>query len=238
LKSRAAAVIVRLAGESALTTLGAALGLTRARPTIVLVGGASGVSRRDLQELRPVFRQALVPLAEELQAYVVDGGTDAGVMRLMGISRREAKAGFPLIGVAPESVVSVPDIRSRPGLTRLERHHTHFVLVPGTSWGAEVPWLAKVAGTLAREQPSVTVLVNGGDVAWQDVEQSAQVGRPVFIVAGTGRLADKLTAAIHDRPEDGRVGRLVASGLLRASDPGIGPHELRDALGTLLMDEE
>jgi hypothetical protein len=196
------------------------------------------LSSSDIRRLQPFFRDALVPVATDLQAYVVDGGTDAGVMRLMGLARKDAGADFPLIGVTAVGTVTLPGATPQPDAGVLESHHSHFVLVPGSKWGDEAPWLARVAGALAREQPSVTVLVNGGDIAWEDVSQSVQAERPVFVVTGSGRIADGLAAAIRGTATTGRARALVASGLLRASDPAVDAPTMRRTLSSMLAPGE
>ena len=57
-------------------------------------------------------------------------------------------------------------------------------------WGA--PDL--VAEVLSEGRPSVTMLVNGGDIAYRDLEISLDAGRRVIVVAGTGRVADEIGA--------------------------------------------
>jgi hypothetical protein len=47
----------------------------------------------------------------------------------------------------------------------LSRSRPVLVLVPGLDWGDEARWLVRLASALADGAPSVTVLVNGGDVA-------------------------------------------------------------------------
>jgi len=169
----------------------AALGLDAPRLVVVLVGGAGRMTARDLDRLRPLFEQGLVPVAERLGGGVIDGGTDAGVMQLIGRARTRAEATFPLVGVPAVGTVRFPGKRS--GVRRrwpLDAHHTHFVLVPGASWGDEAPWIARVGTELAGGSPSVTVLVNGGRVSYKDVACSLHVTRPVVTVAGSGRTAD------------------------------------------------
>ena len=76
-----------------------------------------------------------------------------------------------------------------------EPHHTHLVLVPGTSWGDESPWLTHVADALADGRGSVTVVINGGDITYADAAASIDRGRPVVVLAGTGRTADAIAGA-------------------------------------------
>jgi hypothetical protein len=173
------------------------LGLSRSRPTLVLTGGANHLNLQVDHRLKEFFIHCLAPLAEELQLTVIDGGTDAGVMRLMGLGRSYHKATFPLIGVAPASKIHLSNSPSITGTHPLEPHHTHFILTPGLAWGTESPWIAQIATALATNRPSITVLVNGGNVSLIDVEASLAEHRPVFVLAGTGRLADEIAAAIR-----------------------------------------
>jgi hypothetical protein len=56
---------------------------------------------------------------------VIDGGTDAGVMQLIGRARAASGGRFPLIGVAAEGTVMVPGAgTSSPDATELEPNHT------------------------------------------------------------------------------------------------------------------
>ena len=215
------------------------LDLHQPRPTLVLVGGAGGMSDADLVRLRPLLVETLAPLAETLGVFVVDGGTDAGVMRLMGQARAETDTMFPLIGVAAVGTVALPDgVPPHPEAAPLEPHHTHFVFVPGSDWGDESPWLAYVASMLANGAPSVTVLVNGGEIALEEAAQSVQAGRPVVAVSGSGRAADMLADALRGEVVDVRARKLAASGLLNAVDLTEGPDALGKVLAEILSAKE
>lgn len=212
-----------------------ALGLGKPTPTLVLVGGASHLDDDGRRPLGPLFDQVLVPVVEALGAAVVDGGTDAGVMRLIGVARAACGATFPAVGVAAAETVVLPSAEgAAPDAAPLEPHHTHFILVPGSSWGDESPWLARVATALAAELASVTVLVNGGEISWQDVAQSVRAGRPVIAVDGSGRTADALARALHGESADRRANRLAASGLLRSIDPSDDPETLTREIRSIL----
>ena len=100
--------------------------------------------------------------------------------------------------------------------------------------GDDAPWLARVAGNLADGLPSVTVLVNGGEAAQEDVAHSVAAGRPVVVVAGTGRLADILVAALRGEAVDERATELAASGLLRRIDPTQRPDALASIIRKIL----
>jgi hypothetical protein len=196
----------------------AELGLDGARRVLVVVGGASGLDERGIERLPALFSQVLVPVARAWNAVVVDGGTDSGVMQLLGQALRAVEASFPLVGVAVDKKVTVPGDTSETGARRaLERHHTHFVLVPGSSWGDESPWLAQVATEIAAGAPSVTVLVNGGDIALQDVANSVAAARPVLVINGTGRAADRIAAALDGDSSDAQVAHLADSAMVTAA---------------------
>src|SRR5262249_12448895 len=121
---------------------------------LVVVGGASGMSPHEIRCLQPLFGGGLAPLAQRLNATVIDGGTDVGVMRLMGTTRDEGGWHFPLIGVLVDKLISGSTPRGKA--VDLEPHHTHFVLVPGSEWGDEAPWLARFATAAAASRGSAT----------------------------------------------------------------------------------
>ena len=75
--------------------------------------------------------------------------------------------------------------------------------------------MAKTA-TLLTSRKSFTILVNGGNIAWQDVANSVKDDRPVLVVAGSGRTADALAQAIAGNRDQERANQLVDSGLLSA----------------------
>jgi hypothetical protein len=211
----------------------AKLGLTRSSPVLVLIGGADGLDEAGLERLRPFFTEALAPLAGALDACVVDGGTEAGVMGLMGRARARSGGTFPLVGVAAEGTVPPT------GSASLEPNHSHVVLVPGTTWGDESSWLAEVASQLAGGSPSVTVLINGGQIALDDVARSVRAGRPVVVLDGSGRTADALAEALRERAcgaggMERRVRELADSGLVESVALADGPPALARAAAFLL----
>jgi TRPM family ion channel len=225
------ATAVRVDQPSDLSAALAALGLDAPRLVVVLVGGAGLMPAGDLERLRPLFERGLVPVAERLGVVVIDGGTDAGVMYLIGRARTRAEARFPLVGVPAVGTVRFPGKHPRAqrrwplgkhlgarGRWPLDAHHPHFVLVPGAEFGDEAPWIARAATELAGGRPSVTVLVNGGEISYTDVACSLHAGRSVLAVAGSGRTADELASAARGGPADERAVRLAASGLVEVVD--------------------
>jgi hypothetical protein len=211
------------------------LGLRGQRPVLVVVGGAAGLDEDGKDRLFSLFSRALIPLAVARQAVVVDGGTNSGVMQLLGRARAAAGASFPLVGVAAEKMVILPGDRAEPAdRAALEANHSHFVLVPGSSWGDESPWLSRVATEIAGTAPSATILINGGEIAFQDVAHSLEADRPVLAIAGTGRTADRIAAAVNDDPTDEQATRLANSPLVGAVSWAEDPAAVRVALEELM----
>ena len=188
---------VRVTDPTAIPVVLDQIGLQQPRPVLVLVGGASKLNQEDFDRLQQLFIESLAPLAQEIGATVIDGGTDAGVIKLMGKARAEIRATFPLVGVAPFHKIHYPH-HPLPDTYPLEPHHTHFILTPGVNWGDESAWIAKIASVLSGDAPSVTVLMNGGNVSLIDVQESLEAGRLVYVVSGTGRLADEIAAAVRN----------------------------------------
>jgi hypothetical protein len=184
-----------------------ALGLAAPRPVLVLVGGAAGLDAGAAKALERLFREVVAPLIEALGAAVVDGGTDAGVMALMGRARAAGHAAFPLVGVAPLVKVGLPGQPDGADRTPLEPNHSQFLLVPGEDWGAESPWIAAAAAVLAGARGRVTLVAGGGRVTGLDVEASLAAGTPTLVLTGSGGTANTLALALRDGssayPQDG-----------------------------------
>jgi SLOG in TRPM, prokaryote/Protein of unknown function (DUF4231) len=227
--------VIRLAKPIEVPSRLAELDLGGPRPVVVLVGGADGLDDAQLARLRPLFEEGLAPLVDALGACVIDGGTDTGVMGLIGQARAKLGASFPLIGVSARGTVAeTRGTTTADDAPSLEPNHTHVVLVPGSRWGEESPWLATIASQLAGDAPSVTVVINGGEVTFDDAARSVEAGRPVLVVAGSGRAADTMATALQEKSEDKRAAELAASGLLQAVDLGAGPHALARAVAGVL----
>lgn len=198
--------------------LGAALrgmGLTTGVPTLVVVG--AGSRRSQLARLGPLLEKVVIRVAGVVGATVVDEGTAEGLPGLLGAARLRKKAGFPLVGVAPD-----------PG-DGLDPEHTHFVLAPARP-DAMAPWVATAADALAGGNRSVALVAAGGDAAWASVRAHVAAGRQVMAVARSGGVADHLTAALAGRPADERAAALARSGRICAVDPGRGARHVAEAL--------
>ena len=180
------------------------LGLDKKYPVIVLIGGNIDEEQAVVTRLAI---QSIAKAAEDMNALIVCGGTNMGVMAEIGMVRWQNHWKFPLVGITLEDLVAWPDgPRSTKFLWwgkkrwQLAPHYSHFILVPGSQFGDESPWITNAATILSNGQKSVTILINGGDVSRKDIELSLQNSRGVIALSGTGRLADEL-AAQPDRHE-------------------------------------
>jgi hypothetical protein len=210
---------IRIASTDEIAAALDSAGLRLHRTVVVLVGGADTMGEKEFATVARVLRDEVVPVAERRDAVVIDGGTDSGVMQLIGRARSALHGRFPLIGVAAEGTVLLPGAGTpSPDAVELEPNHTLFLLVPGTQWGDEARWMMDVAGVVAGRRSSVTVLMNGGQIAYTDVAASLGSGRPV--VAGSGRTADAIARARAGNGGDNRAVEIAASPLTTVADVG------------------
>ena len=182
------------------TDLGQALSelhLNKTYPVIVLIGDEIDVLQADAtrQAIQTISR-----IAHDMDALVICGGTDMGIMAEIGQIHSKRGHTFPLVGIAPEELVTWKD---GPASTKklwwgtqrlqLEPHYTHFILVPGSKFGDETPWIAATAALLSKGRGSVTILINGGELSRKAIDLSLKDERPVIALSRTGRLADELS---------------------------------------------
>lgn len=176
---------------------------------IMLSGGAANFDQleRSLQlRLQQLFGRGIVRAATEIGAGFISGGTDSGVIALLGKSVAEYHCQSPLIGIAPAALITYPtkDVSeegtvSAAELVPLEPHHTHFVLVESTQWGGETEAMYNLVSAYRQPTenlPIFTVLVNGGEISRLEILQSVRLGIPIIVIEGSGRLADEI-AALH-----------------------------------------
>jgi hypothetical protein len=214
--------ILQVAKASEVESALHALGASGPRPVLVSVGGAGGMTPEQLALIGDLVKDHVLPVVERCGAAVVDGGTDSGVMRVFGEARAARGGGFPLIGVAAVGTVALLGNPVSGATAALDRRHSGVVLVPGDSWGAESPWLAEVATRLADGKPSVTLVIDGGSITYDDVINSLAARRPVLVVAGSGRTADAIAriAAGSDDAPNGRARRIAGSPLVQVTQLG------------------
>jgi len=224
--NKARAVYVPTGAEGA--TVVAALELPPPRAVVMVSGGASDISSTGMARLRALLVEGVARVAAEKGIALIDGGTQAGVMRMMGEGRAAVGGNAPLIGVCPEALVSWPGGPTGKDRVPLEPHHTHFVLTDGDHWGAETETMFALAAALSNGMPSVAVLANGGPVARDEMLHNVRQGREIIVIAGSGRLADEIAAAVggDTEPPDDEIAAIVRDGRITLFDIADGPEAL------------
>lgn len=205
----------------------AALGLPPPRATVVLNGSATVADPGLARSLAGVIGGAgLAATVSAERLTVVTGATDAGIFSMLGAAMAGRSA--PLVGVAPRRLVTWAGGPAGE-LVALEPHHSHFVLVDGDEWGDETGALLALARALARSAPSVAVICGGGPVTRREALGHVHDGRPLVVLAGSGRFADDLAAGVAGAGpgSDRAAAEIVAGGdvtvvPLDAGGPALG----------------
>lgn len=244
-----ARVVVAPADGRAAEIVGA-LGLARPKSLLLVMGGADKVGAEVMSRLEEMFARGIEGAAAQAGALVIDGGTDSGVMRLMGRAIAGGGRRTPLLGVSPGGLVSYPradegggeglqggERGPEEGRTPLEPNHTHFVLVESDRWGGETEMIFRLAEELGRGVPVLTLVVNGGPIVKDEVLHSVRQGWPVVLVEGSGRMADEIARLWRQRParvDDPALEEIITRGRISLFPVEGGAGELRELVARLL----
>ncbi len=207
-----------------------ALGFKEPRPAIFISGGASGMSERDVQMTKQIVANGIVRFAQEHQMVVIDGGTESGVMKMMGDARREKGYTFPLIGIAPMGKVDYPGHHNPNKEASLENGHSHFVLVDGKEWGDESATIVNLTHAISGggEKKALGIVINGGKITRQDVYLATSKERnlPILVLEGSGRFADELASAHKSGQTSEKVIKAILRGDITLVSTNEGPQGL------------
>lgn len=231
------AVVVTAGRDIDAQTILKSLGISQPHALIMLFGGAKGLDDSRQARLTDLFTDAIAPAAAESGALVIDGGTQSGVMAMMGEAFARDGRGSQLLGIAPAGKVTYPGAPSDASIVNgapLEPNHSHFVLVESDEWGGETGTMFKLAEAL--NVAVATMLVNGGEVAGSEALQSVRNGWPLLVVEGSGRFADELTTAVRDRQlaKSTKVSEIARSGRVTLFPVGDPAEKLRIELCRML----
>ena len=213
--------------------------LTEPRPAIVILGGAMDMASQEMQDTRPVIEEGLIPFVQKHNIAVIDGGTDSGVMRLLGEARRKHNATFPLIGVAPVNLVKFQG-HDNPDGYDLESGHSHFLLTGEGDWGDETDTMVQFAFTLTGkgQYPGLVLVINGGAIVRQEVYRLTITERlkfPMIVLEGSGRFADTLAQAHQThQTDDDELREVVTKGDIERVAVKHGPQALIRRLDAIL----
>jgi len=218
---------VQLRGVVDAATIASALQLGDPRALIVIIGGAGGMSEEETRRLRPLFVEGLAPLAAAERIAILDGGTNSGVMALAGQGASRQGLTALLIGVCPLACVSWPGRRNPRATAELEPNHSHFVLTPGRRFGDETGIAYAIVQMLSEKMPTLALVVNGGEITYDEVLRNVAQNREIIVLAGSGRAADAI-AAVWESGQSGeaRLAQIVARGRVVLFAVAEGPHRL------------
>src|SRR6185295_1888521 len=86
----------------------AALRLADHKAVLLVIGGADSIDDRLKPRLTQLFGRGIARAAANIGAAIIDGGTKAGVMEMMGQGVADRGFNSSLIGVAPRGLVAYP----------------------------------------------------------------------------------------------------------------------------------
>jgi len=182
-------------------TLG--IDLHNVRGVISINGGAKDWPGNNL-DLHLLLEEGIAKIAAENSVLVVDGGTDIGVMSIIGIGVGRHGKKAPLIGIAPKKLVRFPNRFSffpNSSKADLEPHHTHFILTPGVAWGDEIEFRSEFVRFLSNKLPSLSVVADGGDGTCLEALKDVRHGREIIVLKNSGRVADEIVRGLNHPDE-------------------------------------
>jgi hypothetical protein len=202
---------------------------------ILSIGSADDLDQALLPRLTQLYGRGIAKAARDAKALILDGGTQAGVMQLMGEAVAAQGYQTTLIGVAPKGMITYPGSEVTSG-TQLEPNHSHFVIVEGSEWGSETSTLLNLfscfstrngdtdARTLNDQKhrtqavskiPAVAILAGGGSVARVEALRVVRQNIPLIVIEGSGDLADEIAIAYKEKGseiDDPFMAEVIADG--------------------------
>ncbi len=226
--------MVRVSAETPPGVVLSSLGVKSPHALVILSGGADKMNPERMASVSPLLENGLVPLVVRGRMAILDGGTNSGVMALVGEAVARYGVTVPLIGVCPAGKVSWPSHHNPHAEAELEPYHTHFVLVvPGHEFGEESEYLYAIAEFLGRDVPSIALVINGGRVTLQETWWNAMQGREIVVLKGSGRAADRIAQAWEaGEADDPLIADILRGERITLFDIKKGP----EALGNLIQE--
>ena len=220
-----------------------ALGIPQPKAVIMIAGGASKMGEHVRPDLSQLFTDGIAQVAASNEALIVDGGTQTGVMALIGLGVSKQPQRPILLGISPAENVTYPGKsmhRSGSAEVPLDPNHSHFVLVESNEWGGETATMYELAKAFSQGCPSVAILINGGAITKNEVLYNVRQGRPIIIIEGSGRLADEVARILHEKSSfdsDSDLTEIITLGKLYLFPPTGSTLEL-EQLTQRLLDEQ
>ncbi len=206
---------VRVTAETDPEQIARILGFQEPQPSIFISGGAGMMSETDKKMVDRILAE-VAAFAEEKKAIIIDGGTESGIMQMVGDARQKSNYKFPLLGISPLGKVSFPGYKNPNEEAYLEDSHSHFVLVDAESWGDESRMIVQLTHVLSGrgKMPAVGVLINGGKIAMHEVylASTKDLKLAMIVLEGSGRAADEISTAFRTGKTNQRILQAILAG--------------------------
>jgi hypothetical protein len=165
---------------------------------LIFGGAANNLEPSSNSYLEQIFAY-IAQLAADIDGLIIDGGTESGVMKLMGQKVAQIQSNPPqILGIAPMGKVTSPEGEVKEiadDTASLEPNHSHFVLIQGNRWGDETDKMFEIIGALPDEPiQTVVILAGGGEISKKEILHSVRHGLPIIVIENTGKLADEIAS--------------------------------------------
>lgn len=208
---------IQVEPNSSVDDIVSALGLKTPSPCLFISGGAGNMSDEDIAKTRMIMDDGVAKFASEHGITVIDGGTESGVMQMIGEARRNHGYSFPLIGVAPLGKIKYPGKINLKSEAELDSNHSHFVLVNSDDWGGESQTIIDLTRRICgkKKEHALGILINGGKIAQQDIYLATAKGDhkiPILVLEGSGRFAEELATAFRTGYANQKILKAIIAG--------------------------
>jgi len=211
------AKLITTTADAAADEILSSLNIEKPKALILIFGGASGLDESLKPRILQLFSRSIARAAIKTGAVIMDGGTKAGIMEIMGQAVADQGRKSILLGVAPSGKVTYPEGPAEGSIENgapLDPDHSHFVLVESEEWGGETEMMFKLAKSLSDKIPVVSILANGGEISKKEVLLSVRQGWPLIVIEGTGGLADDISRILKEkiRIKESQMAEIIEEG--------------------------
>jgi SLOG in TRPM, prokaryote/SMODS and SLOG-associating 2TM effector domain 1/Protein of unknown function (DUF4231) len=160
---------------------------------LIFGGAANSLDTSKLSYLKHSL-DTVLQFAAESDALVIDGGTQSGIMEIIGERASMLKRKPLLLGVAPIGKVTYPGEPNNNvnGTAQLDPNHSRFILVEGDQWGDETETLFRLARGFDEDTPIMALLVGGGEISKKEIFLCVKNRWPIVVIEKPGYLADQI----------------------------------------------
>lgn len=220
---------------------------------ICISGGATAFPPEIRDRTVRLIENVIAPVSYKHALLVVDGGTETGVMQIIGEAfdkervrmtriiggenggarRKTGDLHDPLLmGFVPASKVTFPgDGRSPKPNIQLDRNHVYFVMVTDADdWGEEVEYMFGFIDHLVtrKKLPFINIIANGGRITIKEAHHAVQKGYHIVVLEGSKRATEVIVAALNGASQHDLAIALKQFGIV-----GTSPEQLQETLSWL-----